>query len=391
MSFKEISLYIHIPFCISKCDYCDFFSIPTGCKNNCIPKEYVSALCNEIKFRLTEYQNCRIKTVYIGGGTPSLLSESQLKAIASEIQNVGLTQEYEFTVEVNPDDVTPKLLKALDSAGVNRISCGIQSFNDRALKNAHRRADSKTVYECLQMLNSNWSHTLSADLICSLPGETQESMLSGLDYLVKSQIPHISFYSLCIEEETPLGKAILSGKQDFDEDFNDELWLKGRDFLISNGYVQYEVSNFCKPGYECLHNMTYWTHKDYIACGAGGTGTIYSKGEGLRYTNNKSPDEYMLFWNQSLSEIKENAGKIPQYVEKIRQKTSEFEYFMMGLRTLRGVSVAEYKDIFSHEMPAAILQKLEENCEKSDSGFYYLKPEKLLFLNSFLEQLLEFI
>ena len=401
MSDKELSLYIHIPFCVSKCDYCDFFSISTGCKKAAVPVDYIKALCNEIKYRFYEYPECRIKTVYIGGGTPSLLSVEQLTQISDVIKNIGLTSDYEFTFEVNPDDVNIELLAALEKCGVNRISCGIQSFNDNALKGVKRRADSITVLYALDLLENHWPQKLSIDLICGLPGETEESMLKGLELIVQKNISHISFYSLCIEDETPLGKAILSEQTPYDYDFSDKLWLKGRDFLLSKGYIQYEVSNFCKSGNECRHNMTYWTHKDYIGCGSGGTGTLYNKpmfsqkinkkGEGVRYTNIKNTDLYTSFWFDKDCKNRENFSNIPQSVEKIIHKTSKFEYFMMALRTRRGVSSVEYHELFDEQIPPELIKKLENNCRINEYGNYYLDKEKLIFLNVFLEEILDLI
>ena len=387
MSLKEISLYIHIPFCVSKCSYCDFFSIPVGCKNNSIPDEYVNALCNEIKTRLIEYGSNIIKTVYIGGGTPSLLNTDNLKKISDVIKAAGLTDDYEFTFEVNPDDVSKDLLLNLERAGVNRISCGIQSFSEDVLKSVHRRANSRQNYDCFTLFKDFWHKNLSVDLICGLPGETEQSMKAAIEYLVKQQIPHISFYSLCVEDETPLGRAIEKGEQKYNYDFADSLWIKGRDFLLSKGYLQYEVSNFCLPGFECLHNMTYWTHKDYIGCGAGATGTIHNLNNDFRYTNSKDIKEYINFW----SDVSKKSKDAPQIKENIPLKTSEFEYFMMALRTSRGISTVEYEDIFHEKIPESIFKKLQTNCKKSDNGFYYLDKEKLLFLNSFLEDIFDLI
>ena len=380
---KEISLYIHIPFCISKCSYCDFFSVACKDYKNEIPSEYVDALCKEINYRLSQFKAASLKTVYIGGGTPSILSQNQIRQITDVIKNAGLSEGYEFTFEVNPDDVSKPLIDCLEACGVNRISCGIQSFSENVLKSVHRRANAEQNYNCIPFLKSNFSGKVSADLICGLPGETEQSLLAGLDYLVQNKIPHISFYSLCVEEETPLGHKVNSGELDFDFDFCDELWIKGRDFLLSKGYTQYEVSNFCLPDFECAHNMTYWTHKNYIGCGSGATGTI----DNVRFTNTKNIKEYEEFWlnNQKI------ADKIPQTVEKIEQKTAEFEFFMMGLRTARGVSPQEYKAFFEKEMPEKLLKKFEAECQKSQNGFYYLDKDKLLFLNSFLEELLDLI
>ncbi len=377
---KETSLYIHIPFCVSKCTYCDFFSVPTGCAKNAVPQTYVDSLCNEIKFRIKQHDVSGIKTVYIGGGTPSLLNENQIKQIFDVIKQAGLCEAYEFTFEVNPDDVSKELLVCLEHCGVNRISCGNQSFSQDVLKSVHRRAESSQNYACFDLFDSFFTGKVSADLICGLPLETEKSFMDGLEFLVSRKIPHISMYSLCVEDETPLGSAINSGKQKYDIDFSDELWVEGRDYLLSKGYVQYEVSNFCLPQNECLHNMAYWTHKNYIGCGSGATGTVWN----TRYTNSKNIEEYKNFW--LLEEI--YADKIPQAVEKISQETAQFEYFMMGLRTKRGVSVAEYEQIFESKMPAKIQKKLEVNCIKNQQGFYFLDKEKLLFLNSFLEDLL---
>ncbi len=380
---KEISLYIHIPFCISKCSYCDFFSIECKDYKNEIPQKYVDALCNEINYRVGQLKDVSLKTVYIGGGTPSILSQNQIRQITEIIKKAGLSEGYEFTFEVNPDDLSKPLIDCLEVCGINRISCGVQSFSEDVLKSVHRRASAEQNYNCIPLLKNNFSGKVSADLICGLPGETEQSLLTGLDYLVQNKIPHISFYSFCIEEETPLGHKINSGEINFDFDFSDELWIEGRNFLLSKGYAQYEVSNFCLPGFECAHNMTYWTHKNYIGCGSGATGTVNN----VRFTNTKNISEYEDFWlnNQKI------ADKIPQSVEKIEQKTAEFEFFMMGLRTCRGICPQEYKQFFGKDIPEKVQKKLEAECKKSPDGFYYLDKDRLLFLNSFLEDLLDLL
>ena len=383
MISKDISLYIHIPFCISKCSYCDFFSIACKDFKNAIPQKYIDALCNEINYRINNLKGLRIKTVYIGGGTPSLLSQAQIKQIVEVIKIAGLSKEYEFTFEINPDDLSMPLVECLNDCGVNRISCGVQSISEHVLKNVHRRASSEQNYKCISFLKNNFKGIVSADLICGLPEETEKTLIAGLDYLIKNKIPHISFYSLCVEEETPLGHDINCGKLEYDFDYSDELWIKGRDYLLSKGYLQYEVSNFCLPGYECLHNMAYWTHKNYLGCGSGATGTI----ENLRSTNTKNIGEYENFWLNN----RKSADKIPQTVEKIEQKTSEFEFFMMGLRTCRGICPQEYKQFFGKDIPEKVQKKLDAECKKSPDGFYYLDKDRLLFLNSFIEDLLDLL
>ena len=387
---KEVSLYIHIPFCISKCDYCDFFSV-TGCQS--LLDDYIQALGSEIEARLKEYGPAEIKSLYVGGGTPSLLSQNQLKKLEDIIKPLKKTETFEFTFEVNPDDVTEELLQALDKTGVNRISCGLQSFSQKVLENIHRRAGAEQVEKALLLLKKNWKHKLSVDLICGLPFESQKSMLEGLKKLCRLGIPHISFYSLCVEEETPLGQAIITNKIKYDYDFSDQLWIKGRDFLLQNAYEQYEVSNFCLPGYECLHNMTYWTHGDYIGIGSGASGTIYNTdGSSSRWTNTKDIKKYMEYWKKKPLCLND----IPQDVEKIEQETALFEYFMMALRTKRGISSGEYKSIFGLEIPDKIIQILDKWCQRGlcvclcpaeKEKSYHLNEKGLLFLNSLLEEL----
>ena len=346
-----------------------------------------------MNYRLARYGECQIKTVYIGGGTPSLLNQTQIAFLGQLINGLEKTDDFEFTFEVNPDDVTGELLEALEHAGVNRISCGVQSFSEQVLKSIHRRAKIQQIDAAFELFNAKWHKKLSVDLICGLPFETEQTMLDGLKRLCQSRIPHISFYSLCVEQETPLGQAILSNKIKYDVDFSDELWLKGRDFLLQNGYEQYEISNFCLKGYECLHNMTYWSHGDYIGIGAGGTGTVYSPdGTGMRWTSSKNIPEYIDFWEKSGS----GTDKIPQEIEQIDLKTSQFEYFMMALRTKKGISTAEYSSIFGCQIEQSVIKTLEKWCKdgrcecqslQNADKTYHLNNEGMLFLNALLEQL----
>jgi len=399
---NTLSLYIHIPFCFSKCSYCDFFSIEK--KELSVSQVYIDALCNELTFRLEEYKKEKgaflINTIYIGGGTPSLLSSKQLKQIWLLINNYPLHKELEFTFEVNPDDVTKELLQALEGCGVNRISCGLQSFSDTVLKSVHRRAGREEVLKALQLLSENWHGIVSADLICGLPGESLSSLLEGLKKLTSiktmrtKKLPHISFYSLCVEEETPLGRAIKSGYLKYNQDYSDELWLQGRDFLLQQGYEQYEISNFAQAGYECRHNMTYWTHKDYIGCGCGAVSTIRNRdGSSLRIENKKNIELYTGFWLKNALADKE---KLPQNIEKIDFNTSQFEYFMMGLRTSRGIYEREYEEIFGQKLPEKIKEIFKNWQKKADlklledekgGKIYSLTANGMLFLNRLLEEI----
>ena len=403
---KGSSLYIHIPFCISKCAYCDFFSLPLGYQKELIPDAYIEALINEIKFR-TEYFNVKeLNTIYIGGGTPSLLSPAQLKRLFTAVKElVSFNDNIETTVEVNPDDVSMELLESLVQCGVNRISCGIQSMNEAALKKACRRSDSKINSNALKLLSENWKGELSIDLISGLPCDDEKDLLNSIEKVLAVNPSHLSLYSLTIEENTPFGKMLESGKLLYDYDKADKLWLAGRDYLESKGYTWYEVSNFCRPGKECRHNLVYWTHGNYLGCGSGAAGSVYDegkeKGSGLRWTNTLNVSEYIDFWQKADSQQKAilksvSFKTIPQNVENIDLETSEFEFFMMGLRKLEGVSQNEFEGAFGHKFPerfVSLFTKWEEKglCLRYDSGGaerFAMSREGMLFLNRFNMELL---
>ncbi len=389
---NKISVYIHIPFCLSKCDYCDFFSVKC---NGVIADEYVNALCTEFTWRMQELNHSgpvQIKTIYIGGGTPSLLTKEQLAKLTDLIFSYDVCSDFEYTVELNPDDITKELLDSLEQCRVNRISCGVQSFSQTVLKSVHRRADSAQVMAALELLTRFWHGKISLDLISGLPFETEESLLEGLKTLCSLRnfdnqlIHHISLYSLCVEENTPLYDKIQNQQVDYNPDFSDSLWLKGRDFLIKNGYEQYEVSNFCLKNNECMHNMTYWQSKDYIGIGAGATGTIHNPdGSAIRTTNTKDIAKYI-----------QKPGKNAD-VEEIDIPTAKFEFFMMGLRTSKGIDKGRYIQIFNEDFPEKV-QKIIQNWQKkglmtvkteNESAYYALNQKGILFLNTFLEQIID--
>lgn len=391
-------LYIHIPFCVSKCSYCDFYSLPCKEKNAELLDSYVYALCNELKYRLSsESDSCKafLKTVYVGGGTPSLLNFQQIKTIFNTVKPF-LCDDAEVTFEVNPEDVSKELLFCLDSAGVNRISCGIQSMNQKVLDFAGRRGNLAKNTEVLELFNSYWKKNLSLDFISGLPFETKESLLQGLKEAVKIKPSHISLYSLVVEEETPLGKKIEAGQIFYDFDFSDELWLCGKDFLESNGYSQYEISNFSLPGKESLHNLAYWTRKSYFGCGSGATGTIYQDdGSALRFTNSRNLQAYIDFWNKADFSSSSCFEVAPGEKEIVGLEDSKFEFFMMGLRKLKGLSKSEYQSAFGESFPQKIENLFKDWQQKDlakiknieDDAFYSLNSKGILFLNKFLEQL----
>lgn len=381
------SVYIHIPFCISKCKYCDFFSVT--CKT--VPVDYITALCNEIKYRFQEYNVTFLDTIYIGGGTPSLLQYNQLDKIFKTIkESVEIKNDAEVTIEVNPDDITKELLVDYKKLGVNRISCGIQTMNDKSLEFVSRRSDYKKNVNALELFSKYWDGQLSIDIICGLPEENKSTFLDTLNNVINIKPDHISMYSLTIEDETPLGKLVNENIIEYDYDFADELWLYGKQFLAAKGYNQYEVSNFSLPEKQCRHNLKYWNHQDYVGIGSGATGTIYnSDGSAFRWTNVKNINDYINFW------LKKTDDNIPQQIENVNIEDSKFEFFMMGLRKIDGIKLSEFKKCFNYNLPEGFVKLAEEwksknnmeIIETSDDKIFTLGEKGLLFLNKFLSNL----
>ena len=405
-------LYVHIPFCTSKCSYCDFFSVPCAEK---IGDEYIDAVLTEAAFAASLCDIDSWKTIYVGGGTPSLLSEKQIDFLFSGLLKMSRKAPLEVTMEVNPSDVTESLLHAASASGVTRISCGIQSFSDSSLCRVRRRSRAGDVYRALSLFDKNWSHSLSVDMIARLPEETDASFASGLKTLLSYAPDHISLYSLTVEEGTPLCTEIESGKIRHNIDASDALWLSGRDFLCDAGYEQYEVSNFCRRGGECLHNLAYWNLESYAGIGAGAVGTFYGKDVSARFTNTRDIGSYVRFWKSKKIDAEDlrsriffsddfrtvqgaaerRFGELPFSVEYIDKKTEAFEFFMMGLRMTRGICRETYEKRFgAFPEKAETLFKAWEwrglalRYEKKGERFYALTRKGLLFLNEFLEALL---
>lgn len=385
------SIYIHIPFCKTKCEYCDFFSVPCG--NTEISEEYVVSLLNELEFRLKFYNIDSIFTVYIGGGTPSLLKNHQIKKIMDKIYSVG--NPVEVTMEVNPDDISEELLSCMQEVGINRISCGIQSLDDEVLHCVKRRGCAQSVWESLKLIKDKWKGVFSVDLISALPNQSEQSFLSGLKKVISLQPDHVSMYALTIEESTPLGKKIESGDLVYDYEKADDIWLLGRDLLLESGYLHYEVSNFSKEGFFCKHNLVYWDLKDYIGVGSGATGTVYSN-KSKRWTNITNIEDYISFWSKYDSESSFVDTSSVELVEEIDLGTQIFEFFMMGLRMLKGVAYEDFVQRFNMPFPDKFLnifnkwqKKGLSDCEKiSEKTYYYLNSEGIMFLNEFLQELI---
>ena len=395
----EISLYVHVPFCRQKCDYCDFFSIPSN-RASCVcpDEEYVRSVLNEIRFYVKKYSVSRWKTVYIGGGTPSQLGAKLLFELVSGIKSaVSDKTADEFTVEMNPEDLTEDILDSAQKAGVDRISTGIQALDQKALDSVNRHCPLQTAISSLELLQKKWKKKLSVDFIAGLPGQTCSSFKKQFETVFNfKNIDHISLYSLTLEENTPLYKKIESGKIKWSQQKTDRMWILGRKILKENGFIQYEVSNFARTGAESLHNKVYWHLENYIGCGSGACGSVYGE-VSERWTNTCSIKNYENFWLDfnPESEIPESIRQ----VEKIDLQTQEFEWLMMGFRLLEGVCSEEFKKRFGKSLEERIGVKdglffewskkhLARSYKKDGKTFYALNERGLMLLNLFLESLL---
>jgi oxygen-independent coproporphyrinogen-3 oxidase len=312
---KPLGLYLHIPFCHARCGYCDFVTF-TG-KEDQIDR-YVQALYDEIK----AYDGSTISTIFFGGGTPSVLEGPQLRKILSTIQtHLSLQPGAEITLEANPESITLEKLQAWRSAGVNRLSIGLQAYDDVLLKSMGRLHTVKEFENAYQAARAAGFSNLNIDLIYGFPGQT----LSGWTQTLRSSIAlkpaHISLYALGIEEHTPFGAA---GVQ-VDVDLQAEMYATARAYLPANRYGQYEISNFAQAGKECRHNLIYWRGENYLGLGVGAVGCV----DGLRWENQKNLPAYY----RDLT-----AGRLPrQSEERLDAKTQKFERLMLGLRLREGL------------------------------------------------------
>ncbi len=324
---KDSALYIHIPFCDHKCIYCDFYSIITTDNIS----NFLQAVKTEIKHYSRFYNDDRIfSSIYFGGGTPSLMEPFYLEEIISSIKNnYSVSEDAEITMETNPGTVNKTKLSEFREIGINRLSIGIQSFHDDELKFLTRIHDKgtavKTVYNAVEAGFEN----INIDLIFNLPGQTKEKWEYNLHQAVDLPIKHISAYSLILEHGTILNKMVLDGKVVLqDNDYDADLYEMAIDFLTSSGFIQYEVSNFTKPGYECRHNNAYWRYRDYLSVGP----SAHSFVNGKRWRNFSSLKHY-------ISEIKRNESAIASS-EFINEESALNEYVMLALRS-KGIDLNE--------------------------------------------------
>ena len=327
-----MELYLHIPFCVKKCAYCDFLSFPSGQE---IQRQYAKRLMEDIDCMGKKYGDIPVDTIFIGGGTPSV-PESRLIVDLMEHVNRAfqISDGAEISMEANPGTVTREKLKEYRRAGINRISFGLQSANDRELKLLGRIHTWAEFLESFALARECGFTNLNIDLMSALPGQTCESWKDTLKRVTDLEPEHISAYSLIIEEGTPFGEKYGSeeGRKLLpDEDSEREMYHETKRFLRECGYERYEISNYAKPGRECRHNIGYWTGVPYLGLGLGASSYM----NGSRFAVSSDMQQY----------LGEKPGTFTD-VEKLTKKDMEEEFFYVGLRMTAGVSLSEFERRF---------------------------------------------
>lgn len=330
---KKLGLYVHIPFCERKCNYCDFYSLV---KTNELENRYVDALLFEIKSYKDRCRDFEVDTVFIGGGTPSYLRPENIKLIMQEINNTFLiSNDCEITIEANPNSIDKNKALQYKSCGINRISLGIQSLDDNILKSIGRLHDSEEALKAIRAIKEAGISNINADIMFGIPSQNVENIINSLSKIIAEDVKHISFYSLKLEEGTPMFLMEEKGLiKTLDDDIERKMYYAGREYMENNGYTQYEISNFSKENYECRHNIKYWTGGEYIGFGP----FAHSCFENKRYNNISDINIYCENFN--------NPQKYRQLNEVLNKESKIFEYIMLGLRMNKGISIDDFNKKF---------------------------------------------
>ena len=330
---KELGIYIHIPFCKSKCIYCDFISFANKEK---IIEKYIECLKKETKSK--EENDCIIDTIYIGGGTPSFIDSKYIKEIVETIKSkFKIKQEAEITIEVNPGTVNEAKLKDYKRTGINRISIGLQSTNNKTLKQIGRIHTYEEFLNTYNLARNVGYKNINVDLMLALPNQTLEEMEESVKKVIELNPEHISIYSLILEEGTKMEELVNNKKIKLpSEELERKMYWNIKDKLEQNGYIHYEISNFSKEGFESKHNTNCWSQKEYLGFGLAAHSYINNK----RFCNIKNIEEYIK--NIENNNIKSNI----QICEIQNEEENKKEYMLLNLRKIKGVDIQKFKNNF---------------------------------------------
>ena len=367
---NELGIYIHIPFCVKKCKYCNFPSYPNM---ESYQEEYIKALCSEINDAKKNYKNHIVTSVFIGGGTPSHLITGGIATILSEVkQNFTLSDDVEITIEANPNSITMEKAYEWKNSGVNRVSVGVQTCKNNLLRLIGRVHTKQDYFKAMKTLQAVGIDNINTDIMLGLPAQKQSDVKVTLKYIVKFGSTHVSAYTLILEENTPLYNEVENGKVKLPKE---EKVLSMYDYakkqLEESGFARYEVSNFAKPNKECRHNKNCWNMIDYVGFGAG----AHSFVNGTRFSNFDTIPEY-------LNHLKD--GSAIEVKEKLSSQELFEEEVMLGLRLKEGINLSKIKDkynidllstkkdIISKYIEMGFLQLIDDHLSATNDGFKIL-------------------
>jgi len=376
---KDLGLYLHVPFCMKKCKYCDFLSWAGSEEEQ---ETYVQGLLKEIESYREFAKGYKVSTVFLGGGTPSILSGEQIERILGAVSDVFMMDKHaEITLETNPGTVTEEKLRSYKKAGINRLSIGLQSVKNENLKLLGRIHTYEEFLQSYELARQEGFKNISVDLISSLPGQTLEFWKEELQEIVRLNPEHVSVYQLILEEGTPFYETYADHPELLpDEEVSREIYLSTGRILSEAGYEQYEISNYAKPGQESRHNLKYWDRADYLGLGLGAASMVRN----IRMTNTRDLKTYLGHCSQPKT-MREDV----QFLEEPRQME---EFMFLGLRKTRGVSRKEFHRVFGRDMDMVyektLAKCLENGMLKEQKDRVFLSEEGVLVSNLVLSEFL---
>lgn len=366
MNFMNAGLYIHIPFCYSKCPYCDFFSIVSD--NKLIKKNYLNALKKEIEIYSKKFPKIRIQSIYLGGGTPTVLSGQQItEIIALCFSHFKINKDIEITIESNPATFDSEKAVSLLRAGINRLSLGAQSFNNRLLKRIGRIHSKQGILHSYRIARAMGFKNMNIDLMFGLPGQTLKQFKKSLKEVVQLCPEHVSLYALFIEPGTTFDNLLKGGALKIpSDDIVYDMYQKAIDFLGEHGYDHYEISNFALPGKRCLHNLIYWKNQSYLGLGTASTSYINNK----RFKNYSDLSQYIYLLEHHILPIESK--------EVLPLKEEMAETVILHLRMMDGLSKHDFMSRFNKPVEAVFSEQLKQLkkqglLDASESNYFLTK------------------
>lgn len=376
---KNFGLYIHIPFCSRKCDYCDFVSYSM---DKHAQQDYLEALFTEIDLVKDKYEDITFDTIYIGGGTPSIVYEGFIASLSRKLySSFHFADKFEYTIEINPSSFTkPKFFEYVES-GVNRISVGVQCIDSKLLRDNGRLQSVKNVKKTFKLLFKSSFPNVSADIMIGLPGQSVRSVVSTLEFLLQYNIKHISLYTLQVERNTMLYNKLQRGVLKPIKEKKLTAMYERLDKILSEcGFIKYEVSNYCLPGFEARHNSKYWNNSNFLGLGV----SAHSYIDGYRYFNTKRLDTYIEHMEKGESAVYKR--------EYISIETRRTERIMLSLRTSKGLNLDDFRQEFNENLletrKDAINNLIKQGMLELKDGVLIIPKNKFIVSNSIIVELL---